>query len=118
MLLTRGFNVVQGDGPILEELLPKGQNNVSSLGGLTNAEPMAFSSSEMNGISDNYSYLSLDANQMSAQGNGGLAMMHGFAHVDQMDFIQTPKENQGKGANIDMERLKRERDSQVQIPRR
>ena len=118
MLLNNGFNLVQGDGPILGELLPNGQNNVSSLGGFTNAEPMAFSASEMNGMSDNYSYLSLDSNQMSAQGNGGLSMMHGFAHIDQMDFIETPQENQGKGANVDMERLKRERDSQIQMPRR
>jgi hypothetical protein len=118
ILLNRGFTLVQGDGPVLQELLPSGQNTVNSLGGYANPEPMAFSSSEMNGMSDNYSYISLDANQMSAQGNGGLAMMHGFAHIEHQDYINTPKENQGKGVNIDMERLKRERDSQVQIPRR
>lgn len=118
MMLNNGFNIIQGDTPILNELLPKGQPNVSSLGGFVNSEPMAFSASEMNGMSDNYSYLSLDANQMSAQGNGGLAMMHGFAHIDHVDFIETPKENQGKGVNIDLDRLKRERDSQIQMPRR
>jgi hypothetical protein len=120
MLLNNGFNIIQGDGPILGELLPKGQNNVNSLGGFDNAEPMAFSSSEMNGMSDNYSYIGLDATQMSAQGNGGLAMMHGFAHIDHVDYIQTPQENQGKGGGgqMDMERIKRERDSQIQMPRR
>lgn len=118
MLLNRGFNIIQGDGPILEELLPRGQNNVNSLSGFTNEEPIAFSSSEMNGMSDNYSYLSLDAEQMSAQGNGGLAMMHGFAHINQVDFIDTPKENQGKGVNIDIDRLKQERNNQIQMPRR
>jgi hypothetical protein len=118
MLLNNGFNLVQGDVPILGELLPKGQNNVSSLGGFTNAEPLAFSSSEMNGMSDNYSYLSLDADQMSAQGNGGLAMMHGFAHIDHVDSIQTPPDSQSKGVAVDMGRLKQERDSQIQMPRR
>jgi hypothetical protein len=118
MLLNNGFNLVQGDEQILGELLPRNQNNVSSLGGFTNAEPLAFSSSEMNGMSDNYSYLSLDADQMSAQGNGGLAMMHGFAHIDHVDSIQTPPDSQSKGVAVDMGRLKQERDSQVQIPRR
>lgn len=118
MLLNHGFNIIQGDGPILGELLPNGQQTVSSLGGFSNTEPMAFSSSEMNGMSDNYSYLNLDANQMSAQGNGGLSMMHGFARIDHVDYIQTPPESQGKGNNIDMEKLKQERNSQVQIPRR
>ena len=118
MLLNNGFNLLQGDETILGELLPRGQNNVSSLGGFTNAEPMAFSSSEMNGMSDNYSYLSLDADQMSAQGNGGLSMMHGFAHIDHVDYIQTPQESDGKGGGIDLERIKQERAQQVQIPRR
>lgn len=118
MLLNNGFNLVQGDQQILGELLSKGQNNVSSLGGFTNAEPLAFSYSEMNGMSDNYSYLSLDADQMSAQGNGGLAMMHGFAHIDHVDSIETPPDSQSKGVAVDMGRLKQERDSQVQIPRR
>jgi hypothetical protein len=118
MLLNKGFHLLQGDEPILGELLPRGQNNVASLGGFTNQEPLAFSSSEMNGMSDNYSYLNLDADQMSAQGNGGLAMMHGFAHIDHVDYIQTPQESQGKGEQMDMERIKRERDSQIQMPRR
>lgn len=118
MLLNNGFNVIQGDSTILGELLPRNQNNVNTLGGYANPEPMAFSSSEMNGMSDNYSYLSLDADQMSAQGNGGLAMMHGFAHINHVDYIETPKEHQGKGVNVDMDRLKQERSNQVQMPRR
>jgi hypothetical protein len=118
MMLNNGFNIIQGDGPILGELLQKGQNTVSSLGGFVNDEPMAFSSSEMNGMSDNYSYLSLDTNQMSARGNGGLSMMHGFAHIDHVDYIQTPQESEGKGGGVDLERIKQERAQQVQIPRR
>ena len=118
MLLNKGFNLIQGDGPILEELVPRSQNSVASLGGFANAEPMAFSSSEMNGMSDNYSYLSLDADQMSAQGNGGLAMMHGFAHIDHVDYIETPPDSQGKGGPVDMDRFKHERNNQIQMPRR
>ena len=118
MLLNRGFTIIQGDGPILGELLQRGQSTVSSLGGFTNAEPMAFSSSEMNGMSDNYSYLSLDADQMSAQGNGGLAMMHGFAHIDHVDSIQTPPDSESKSGPVDMERIKQERNGQIQMPRR
>uniref|UniRef100_A0A6C0BSX2 Uncharacterized protein n=1 Tax=viral metagenome TaxID=1070528 RepID=A0A6C0BSX2_9ZZZZ len=119
MLLNRGFNLIQGDEPILGELLPRAQNTVSSLGGFVNSEPLAFSYSEMNGMSDNYSYLSLDANQMSTQGNGGLAMMHTFAHIDQVDSIETPPDSQDRGSGpVDLERIKQERNSQVQIPRR
>lgn len=109
MLLNRGFNVIQGDEHILKELL----NTNKTVESLTSNEPIAFSIYEMNGMSDNYSYFNLDSDQMSAKGNGGLSMMHGFARIDQIDSIQTPSETDKSGNSVDLEKFKRERDSNL-----
>lgn len=115
MLLNNGFNIVQGDVAILNELLPKGQRTVDDY--TFSAEPMAFSLSEMNGMSDNYSYLNLDPQQMSSQGNGGLAMMHGFARIDHIDSIETPSDSSVGNGPVNLERIKQDRERQVQMPR-
>lgn len=117
ILLNNGFNVIHGDVNILNELSPKSQQTVSSLSGFVNNEPIAFSMSEMHGMSDNYSYFDLDPHEMSAQGNGGLTMMHGFARIDHIDNIQTPPDDEDN-KTMDLEKVKRDRDNQIQINKR
>ena len=90
LLLNRGNRIIYGNeileifNPILEK------NNVSENNG---GEPLAFSNYEMGtAISDNYSYLDQNTDELSTKGEGGLRQMHSFATYNLKDEIETPPE--------------------------
>lgn len=90
LLLNRGNRIIYGNeilelfNPILEK------NNVTNLNG---GEPLAFSNYEMGStLSDNYSYLDQNPDELSTKGEGGLRQMHAFATYNLKDEIETPPE--------------------------
>ena len=90
LLLNRGNRIIYGNeilelfNPILEK------NNVTNLNG---GEPLAFSNYEMGStLSDNYSYLDQNSDELSTKGEGGLRQMHAFATYNLKDEIETPPE--------------------------
>jgi hypothetical protein len=92
LLLNRGNRIVYGSEilelfePILQSNNKKDTNN--------NGEPLAFSYYEMGTmLSDNYSYLDQNSDELSTKGGGGLRQMHSFSTCDYKDEIETPPEN-------------------------
>ena len=84
----------------------------------SNGEPLAFSSSEMFGMSDNYAYLDLTPDELGAKGSGGTRQMHQYALLEQKNKIETPPEDYvpDKVGTIDMGKLEMERAKDIQFP--
>jgi hypothetical protein len=91
LLLNRGNRIIYGNeilelfNPILEKT--NKETNINE------GEPLAFSNYEMGAtLSDNYSYLDQNSNDLSTKGEGGLRQMHSFATYNLKDEIETPPE--------------------------
>ena len=81
-----------------------------------NGEPLAFSYYEMGTmLSDNYSYLDMSAEELSAKGNGGLRMMHSYTGWSDNQSIATPPDDYvpNKVGNVDMGKLQEKRNTEV-----
>ena len=81
-----------------------------------NGEPLAFSMNEMgSGLSDNYSYLDMSAEELSAKGEGGLRMMHHYSTIKQNDSIATPPDDYvpNKVGNVDISKLQAQRNKDI-----
>lgn len=109
LLLYQGYRVVTGDD-IIKYFQPKmdAQRGISTK---MNMEPLAYSMSEMNGMSDEYSYLDQSSEEMAAKGDGGTRQMHSFTKLDDMISIETPPEDYmpDKVKSNDLEKLQQER---------
>lgn len=82
-----------------------------------NMEPLCFSSYEMGScLSDSYSYLDQNSDEMSAKGDGGLRQMHSFAQIGQSDKIETPDEDYepNKVGQVDLSKLMEKRAQEIQ----
>tara|TARA_Y100000389_G_C17344392_1_gene455061 strand:+ start:437 stop:1003 length:567 start_codon:yes stop_codon:yes gene_type:complete len=92
LLLNRGNRIIYG-GEIMELFNPILQSN-KKVDTKNNMEPLAFSYYEMGtALSDNYSYLDQNSDELSTKGKGGLRQMHSFSTCDYKDEIETPPEN-------------------------
>jgi len=84
LLLNQGYQVLFGD-QILQYLKPVKQQEVR-VATQNNMEPMAFSLGSGGGfgdvISDQYSFLDQDANELKADGNGGMRQMHNYMDLN------------------------------------
>ena len=60
-----------------------------------NGEPSAFAiDSGFSGIvSDNYSFLDQNSDELSAKGNGGMRQLYNYATINQSDKIETPPDD-------------------------
>ena len=59
-----------------------------------NGEPKSFSIKETGSLmSDSYSYLDQDSDEMGVKGNGGLRQMHSFTKINDSITIDTPPED-------------------------
>lgn len=84
LLLNQGYQVLYGD-QILEHLKPKQQQEVKQAT-QNNMEPMAFSlgggGSFGDIVSDQYSFLDQDPDELKADGNGGMRQMHNYVDLN------------------------------------
>jgi len=84
LLLTQGYQVLYGE-QILQHLKPKQQEEVR-VATKNNMEPMAFSlgggGSFGDVVSDQYSFLDQDPDELKADGNGGMRQMHNYVDLN------------------------------------
>ena len=82
-----------------------------------NMEPMAFSLGNSGGFSgvtsDQYSFLDMEPESMTAKGDGGMRQMHNYVHLNHVDSINTPTKDDNKpGNNMTIEQLQKQRDQE------
>ena len=118
LLLNNGNKVLGGIGKVMEYLKPQ-QEMEKKIATKNNMEPLAFSTSEMGTIqSDNFSYLDLSADELSAKGNGGLRMMHNYSSInDNSQKIETPEDDYepDKIGEVDLGKIQSERDADIRL---
>ena len=69
-------------------------------------------------VSDNYSFLDQNADELNAKGNGGLRQMHSYFGLQGSDKIDTPKDDsdykQSKTSNnLTVEQLQQQREQEL-----
>jgi hypothetical protein len=85
LLLNQGYQVLYGE-QILQHLKPRQQQEIKQAT-QNNMEPMAFSLGGGGGnfgniVSDQYSFLDQDADDLKAEGNGGMRQMHNYVDLN------------------------------------
>ena len=130
LLLNQGYNVLYGD-QILQHLKPRQEVEVRQAT-QNNMEPMAFSLGGGDIVSDQYSFLDQDPEELEAKGNGGMRQMHNYVDLttafsgqisqqgnneEQNTTIRGSTKKSDDSANQEMEdrmkRMKEERDSDI-----
>jgi lipopolysaccharide export LptBFGC system permease protein LptF len=116
LLLKNNYQVLFGED-IYNYFKPKqAQQQVQAT--LNNLEPSAFSFSSNQISSDNYSFLDMDSEQLSAKGNGGMRQLHNyFSITQQSENISTPSEDfsnkETNKNNISLEQLRKQRELDI-----
>jgi len=83
LLLNQGYQVLYGE-QILEHLKPRQQQEIKQAT-QNNMEPMAFALGGGNFgdvVSDKYSFLDQDPDDLKAEGNGGMRQMHNYVDLN------------------------------------
>lgn len=115
LLLHHGNRAIDGLGEIQQYLNPQ-QQKITTAATQSNGEPLAFSMNEMgSGLSDNYSYLDMSADELSAKGNGGLRMIHSYTTLATDETIATPPEDYipNKVGSVDLGKLQEKRNLDI-----
>ena len=118
MLLNQNYKVIFGDD-ILKYLEPQPERQTQSTP-MVNNEPSAFSLSgggALGVVSDQFSFLDMTSDDLSAKGNGGTRQMYNYATLDLNDKINTPDEDYtpNKVADTDLERYEQARNSEIKM---
>jgi hypothetical protein len=122
LLLNQGYNVLYGEA-ITQHLKPR-QEIIVKQATMNNMEPTAFSlgggGSFGNVVSDQYSFLDMDSDQLSAKGAGGVRQMHNYVDLNYSDQISTPTDeteykNSGRiSEGVTVEQLQQQREQEFQ----
>ena len=93
LLLNQNYKILFGND-IINYLKPV-QETEKRVATNYNGEPSAFAINDaFSGvISDNYSFLDQNSDELSAQGTGGLRQLYSYATLDNNDKIYTPDED-------------------------
>ena len=116
LLLNNGNKVLGGLSKVLEYLKPEEERR-KRVATNNNMEPLAFSTMEMGSLSDNYSYLDLSADDLSAKGNGGMRIMHSYSGINENQKIHTPEDDYepDKIGEVDLGKMQSEREADIRI---
>ena len=119
LLLNQGYQVLYGEA-IVQHLRPK-QEAMVKKATQNNLEPMAFAFGGSGSVaSDQYSFLDMDSDSLSAKGNGGIRQMHNYVDLNYSDNISTPEDEQdyksaGKiSGDLTVEKLLQQREQELQ----
>ena len=123
LLLNQNYQVLYGEA-IVQYFKPK-QEVMVKKATQNNLEPMAFAFGGSGGsfgsiTSDHYSFLDMDADSLSAKGNGGVRQMHNYVDLNYSDNISTPEDEQeyktaGKiSGDLTVEKLLQQREQDLQ----
>jgi hypothetical protein len=117
LLLLSDFSIVYGED-IYKLLKPK-EEMVVQQATQSFMEPMAFSLGNACNpygiVSDQYSFVDMNSDELTAQGTGGLRQMHNYLPLEFNPTINTPKEyddlkNAKLGDDMTIEKIKENRD--------
>ena len=130
LLLNQGYQVLYGEA-IVQHLKPRQEVEVKKAT-QNNMEPMAFSLGGGDIVSDQYSFLDQEPEELEAKGNGGMRQMHNYVDLntafsgqisqqgnneEQNTTIRGATKKSDDSANQEMEnrmkRMKEERDSDI-----
>jgi hypothetical protein len=118
MLLNKNYKVIFGDD-ILNFLEPR-QERQTQATPMVNNEPSAFSLSgggALGVVSDQFSFLDMTSDDLSAKGNGGTRQMYNYATLDLNDKINTPDEDYtpNKVGDSDLQKYENARNSEIKM---
>jgi hypothetical protein len=120
LLLNQNYQVLYGDG-IYNHLKPR-QEVVTRQATSNNMEPLAFSLGGGGGfggiVSDNYSFLDMDHDELNTKGNGGIRQMHNYVPLNHLDIITTPKDDfdykkEKISGDLTVEQLQKQREQEL-----
>jgi hypothetical protein len=120
LLLNQNYQVLYGDG-IYNHLKPR-QEVVTRQATSNNMEPMAFSLGGGGGfggiVSDNYSFLDMDHEELNTKGTGGMRQMHNYVPLNHSDIITTPKDDfdykkEKISGELTVEQLQKQREQEL-----
>ena len=117
LYIIKNNQIIIGFKNILKHLKPV-EDTINNNATNNNGVPEAFMINEMgSSLSDNYSYLSLSSDELSAKGNGGLMMMHNAIHINDNFKINTPNEDYipDKIGDVDLGKLEMERNNDIKL---
>ena len=100
LLLNKGYEILYGES--INQYFKQKQEVIVKQATFNDLEPSAFSlGGGMFGIvSDQYSFLDMDSDSLSAKGNGGIRQMHNYVDLQYNDKISTSAgDDDPKGAN-------------------
>ena len=123
LLINQNYKILYGDEiynhfkPRQEVLTKQATNN--------NLEPSAFSLAGCGGfggiVSDQYSFLDMDADSLTAKGDGGVRQMHNYVNLDYTDRISAAGDdasgakNSGRMTASEIEKYQLERDKGINV---
>jgi len=118
LLLNNNYQVLYGD-EIYNHLKPK-QEVIVRQATSNNMEPMAFSLGGGCIVSDQYSFLDMDSEELNTKGNGGMRQMHNYVPLNYSDSISTPTDEHdykqgrgGGGQEMTIEKLQKMREQEL-----
>ena len=120
LLLNKNYTILYGED-ILENFKQSNDVNVK-VATNNNLEPSAFAfgNSGFGVVSDNYSFLDMNPDDLAAKGNGGIRQMHSYVDLNYNDKISTiPDDSDYKGSNkmsadVTIEKLQKQREHDFQ----
>jgi hypothetical protein len=115
-LLMLNGNILYGD--YIYNSLKKPQEVATQVATQNNMEPVpfAFGNSGFGIVSDQYSFLDMNSEELTAKGSGGMRQMHNYVAIGQMDSINTPaKDDIGSRntGNMTIEQLQQQREQDL-----
>ena len=117
LLLNQGYSVLFGED-ILQHFRPK-EEIQQRQATQNNMEPMAYTFANTGSIvSDQYSFLDMDADALTTQGNGGMRQMHNYVDLNMKNVLeQYPQDEFDKKANkisenVTIEQLQQQRENE------
>ena len=117
LLIMSNFSIIYGED-IYKFLKPK-EEVITQVATENNMEPLAFSMNNLFNpfgiVSDQYSFVDLNPEEMKAQGNGGMSQMHHYLPLNFNQTIDAPKEyddlkNTKMGDDMTIEKIKQSRE--------
>ena len=111
MLMNDNYKVLYGDN-ITNHLKPVEQIAVQKATNF-NGEPSAFKFDGAGVVSDNFSFLDQNSDELSAKGSGGLRQLYSYATIDYTDNIETPPDDYvpDKVGEVNIKNLEQQRNS-------
>ena len=118
LLLKPNYELLSGN-QIIDYIQPQSNSLSEEKQNILN-EPETFSigkDNSMTGVmSDNFSFLDMSNEELSATGNGGIRQLYHYAQLDSNPTIETPmNEEKSKKLNTSIEQLQEKRNNELNI---